>query len=113
MASTFAQGVVAKDNVQANKAAGVQTAIKATGASLLYQTPFSLDFKPIGKALSKLKVLLRAKAQRQCRLSSTSLSQPNAEASSKPPDTIQNKPNLSQTASNRNRGLYADNERQP
>lgn len=64
MAPTLAQGVVVMDNVQADKAAGVQTEIETTGASLLYLTPYSLDFKPIERAFSKLKALLRAKAER-------------------------------------------------
>ncbi|MGE7468166.1 transposase [Bosea sp. NPDC003192] len=63
MALTLAQGVVVMHNVQAAKAAGVQAAIEATGASLLYQPPYSLDFKPTEKAFSKFKASLRAEAE--------------------------------------------------
>ncbi len=62
---TLAPGdVVVMDNLPAHKAAGVRDAIKAAGASLLYLPPYSLDFNPIENAFSKLKALLRAKAER-------------------------------------------------
>jgi transposase len=56
--------VVVMDNLPAHKAAGVRDAIEAAGASLLYLPPYSPDFNPIENAFSKLKALLRAKAER-------------------------------------------------
>ena len=56
--------VVIMDNLPAHKAAGVRNAIEAAGASLLYLPPYSPDFNPIENAFSKLKALLRAKAER-------------------------------------------------
>lgn len=56
--------VVVMDNLPAHKAAGVRDAIVAAGASLLYLPPYSPDFNPIENAFSKLKALLRAKAER-------------------------------------------------
>lgn len=56
--------VVIMDNLPAHKAAGIRDAIEAAGASLLYLPPYSPDFNPIENAFSKLKALLRAKAER-------------------------------------------------
>jgi transposase len=56
--------VVIMDNLPAHKAAGIRDAIEAAGASLLYLPPYSPDFTPIENAFSKLKALLRAKAER-------------------------------------------------
>lgn len=62
---TLAPGdVVVMDNLPAHKAAGVRDAIEAAGASLLYLPPYSPDFNPIENAFSKLKALLREKAER-------------------------------------------------
>ncbi len=62
---TLAPGnVVIMDNLPAHKAAGVREAIEVAGASLLYLPPYSPDFNPIENAFSKLKALLRAKAER-------------------------------------------------
>ncbi|WP_167480854.1 IS630 family transposase [Mesorhizobium waimense] len=62
---TLSEGdVVVMDNLPAHKAAGVRDAIEAAGASLLYLPPSSPDFNPIENAFSKLKALLRAKAER-------------------------------------------------
>ncbi len=47
------------DNLGAHKVAGVEHAIKAAGASLLYLPPYSPDPDPIEQAFAKLKVLLR------------------------------------------------------
>ena len=52
------------DNLPAHEAAGIRDAIEAGGASLLYLPPYSPDFNPIENAFSKLKALLRAKAER-------------------------------------------------
>ena len=56
--------VVVMENLPAHKAAGVRDAIEAAGATLLYLPPYSPDFNPIENAFSKLKALLRAKAER-------------------------------------------------
>ena len=62
---TLSEGdVVVMDNLPAHKAAGVRDAIEAAGASLLYLPPYSPNFNPIENAFSKLKALLRAKAER-------------------------------------------------
>jgi transposase len=52
------------DNLPTHKAEGVRHAIKAAGCSLLYLPPYSPDFIPIEMTFSKLKALLRAKAER-------------------------------------------------
>lgn len=56
--------VVVMDNLPAHKAAGVRDAIERAGATLLFLPPSSPDFNPIENAFSKLKALLRAKAER-------------------------------------------------
>lgn len=62
---TLSKGdVVVMDNLPAHKAAGVRDAIEAAGARLLYLPPYSPDFNPIENAFSKLKALMRAKAER-------------------------------------------------
>ena len=62
---TLASGdIVVMDNLPAHKIAGVRDAIEKAGATLLFLTPYSPDFNPIENAFSKLKALLRAKAER-------------------------------------------------
>jgi len=62
---TLSEGdVVVMDNLPAHKAAGIRDAIEAAGARLLYLPPYSPDFNPIENAFSKLKALMRAKAER-------------------------------------------------
>lgn len=56
--------IVVMDNLPAHKAAGVRNAIDAAGASLMFLPPYSPDFNPIENAFSKLKALLRGKAER-------------------------------------------------
>jgi len=56
--------VVVMDNLAAHKVAGVEAAIRATGASVLYLPPYSPDLNPIEQAFSKLKALLRGAAAR-------------------------------------------------
>ena len=51
---------VVMDNLPAHKVQGIQEAIEAVGASLLYLPPYSPDFNPIEMVFSKLKALLRA-----------------------------------------------------
>ena len=56
--------VVIMDNLPAHKPVGVRNANEAAGANLIYLPPYSPDFNPIENAFSKLKALLRAKAER-------------------------------------------------
>lgn len=56
--------VVIMDNLPAHKTEGVRHAIEGAGCRLLYLPPYSPDFNPIEKAFSKLKAILRAKAER-------------------------------------------------
>jgi transposase len=52
--------VVVADNLSAHKAAGVQEAIAAKGARLLYLPPYSPDLNPIERCWSTIKTFLRA-----------------------------------------------------
>jgi transposase len=52
--------IVVADNLSAHKAAGVQEAIAARGARLLYLPPYSPDRNPIERCWSKIKTFLRA-----------------------------------------------------
>jgi transposase len=54
--------VVMMDNLPAYKVHGVQQAIEAAGAILMYLPAYSPDFNPIEMAFSKFKVLLPAAA---------------------------------------------------
>ena len=55
---------VVMDNLRAHKVAGVQSAIAAQGAHVLYLPPYSPDLSPIEQCWSKLKTYLRkAKAR--------------------------------------------------
>jgi transposase len=56
--------VVAMDNLQAHKVAGVEEAIRAVGASVLYLPSYSPDLNPIEQVFAKLKELLRKAAAR-------------------------------------------------
>jgi transposase len=56
--------VVVRDNLKAHQVAGVQKAIEAVGARLLYLLPYSPDFSPIEECWSKIKAILRTKAAR-------------------------------------------------
>ena len=51
--------IVIMDNLSAHNVAGINEAIEATGAGLLYLPPYSTDFSPIENCWSKLKALLR------------------------------------------------------
>jgi transposase len=65
LAPTLSPGdVVIMDNLPAHKASGIREAIEATGATLRYLPPYSPDFNPIENAFSKLKALMRARAER-------------------------------------------------
>ena len=56
--------IVILDNLSSHKVTGVESAILATGATLLYLPPYSPDFNPIEKFFSTLKALLRKAAKR-------------------------------------------------
>ena len=56
--------IVIMDNLPAHKAAGIRDVIETAGAKLMFLPPYSPDFNPIENALSKLKALMRAKAER-------------------------------------------------
>ena len=56
--------VVAMDNLSLHKVAGVQEAIRAAGASVLYLPSYSPDLNPIEQLFAKLKALLRKAAAR-------------------------------------------------
>ena len=55
---------VVMDNLSPHKVAGVQEAIRAAGASVLYLPSYSPDFNPIEQLFAKLKTLLRKAAAR-------------------------------------------------
>jgi transposase len=55
--------IVVMDNLPVHKVAGVQQAIEAAGATLLYLPPYSPNLKPIKMAFSKLKAHLRKAAE--------------------------------------------------
>src|SRR5687768_7876033 len=56
--------VVAMDNLSTHKVAGVEEAIRAAGASVLYLPSYSPDLNPIEQLFAKLKALLRKAAAR-------------------------------------------------
>jgi len=56
--------VVVLDNLRSHKVAGIEEAIRAAGAQLLYLPPYSPDYNPIEQVFSKLKTLLRKAAAR-------------------------------------------------
>ena len=58
------EDTVILDNLSSHKVSGVEEAIRAAGATLLYLPPYSPDFNPIEKLFSKLKALLRKAAKR-------------------------------------------------
>jgi len=55
--------IVAMDNLPVHRVAGVEEAIAAAGARLLYLPPYSPDLNPIEMAFSKLKAHLRKAAE--------------------------------------------------
>ena len=56
--------MVVLDNLAAHKVAGVEQAVRAAGASVMYLPPYSPDLNPIEQAFAKLKALLRKTAAR-------------------------------------------------
>lgn len=55
--------IVIMDNLPVHKVAGVEQAIEAAGATLLYLPPYSPDLNPIEPAFSKVKAHLRKAAE--------------------------------------------------
>jgi transposase len=53
------EDVVVMDNLAAHKVVGIEEAIRAAGASILYLPPYSPDLNPIEQVFAKLKALLR------------------------------------------------------
>ena len=65
LAPTLSAGeTVLMDNVRTHKVAGIQEAIQAKGASVVYLPPYSPDFNPIQKPFSKIKSILERIAAR-------------------------------------------------
>jgi len=65
LAPTLQPGdIVIMDNVATHKVNGVEEAIEAVGATLLYLPQYSPDLNPIEQAFSKFKALLRNAAER-------------------------------------------------
>lgn len=56
--------IVILDNLGSHKVPGVEEAIAAAGASVLYLPPYSPDLNPIENFFAKLKALLRKAARR-------------------------------------------------
>jgi transposase len=60
LAPTLRRGdIVVMDNLSAHKAPGIEAAITAAGARLIYLPPYSPDWSPIEPCWSKIKALLR------------------------------------------------------
>ena len=57
--------IVVMDNLRAHKVAGVEEAIEAVGAELLYLPKYSPDLYPIEMSFSKLEAYLRKAAERR------------------------------------------------
>ncbi|SFH15315.1 Transposase [Methylobacterium gossipiicola] len=55
---------VIRDNLNADKVAGVREAIEAVGARVLYLSPYDPDSNPIEQVFTKAKALLRTAAAR-------------------------------------------------
>jgi transposase len=65
LAPTLKAGdVVIMDNLAAHKSPGIEAAIRARGAWVLFLPPYSPDLNPIEMAFAKLKAHLRARAIR-------------------------------------------------
>jgi transposase len=65
LAPTLQPGhLVVMDNLPAHKVAGIEEAIEARGAQLLYLPPYSPDFNPIENAFAKFKAHVRKAAAR-------------------------------------------------
>jgi transposase len=51
--------MIVLDNLGSHKVAGIEEAIHAAGAQLVYLPPYSPDYTPVAQVFSKLKSLLR------------------------------------------------------
>lgn len=60
----WAGACVVMDNFSSHKVAGIQEAIEAVGARVVYLSPYSPDFSPIENCWSKVKEFLRSQATR-------------------------------------------------
>ena len=56
--------IVIIDNLGSHKGKAVRRAIRAVGAKLFFQPPYSPDLNPIEQVFAKLKTLLRKAAER-------------------------------------------------
>ncbi len=56
--------IVVLDNLGSHKVAGIEEAMTAAGAQLLFLPPYSPDFNPIEQVFSKMKTYLRKAAKR-------------------------------------------------
>ena len=56
--------IVILDNLSTHKITGARLAMEAAGAKMRFLPPYSPDFNPIEMAFSKLKAILRKKAER-------------------------------------------------
>lgn len=56
--------VVVMDNLSAHKVKGIQETIEASGAKVVYLSPYSPDFNPIENCWALLKEYLRSVASR-------------------------------------------------
>jgi transposase len=56
--------IVLLDNLASHKVTGINEAIAAEGAELLYLPPYSPDLNPIEQAFAKFKAALRKAAER-------------------------------------------------
>ena len=67
--------VVVMDNLSAHKVKGIQESIEASGASVIYLSPYSPDFNPIENCWSKLKEYLRSVGARNRNILETAVTQ--------------------------------------
>jgi len=59
--------IVIMDNLSSHKRVAVKEKIEAVGTTLRFLPPYSPDFKPIEKAFSRLKTMLRKAGERTVR----------------------------------------------
>jgi len=65
LAPTLKPGdLVVMDNLSAHKVSGVQEAIAAVGARVVYLPPYSPDYNPIEQTFAKIKAILRKYEER-------------------------------------------------
>ena len=93
--------IVVMDNLSSHNGTNTRQMIEAAGASLLYLPPYSTDFNPIENAFAKLQASCARPPGEPSTASgppsdawSTSSHLPNAETTSRPQDTIHDRPSL-------------------